>query len=182
MKYGGNVRRIASEGGNFNWFDVTFRKWRQTVLLPWDRLIHELYLRSFKNKFKGQPQNYDRSFQSSSGCCSQSSYGTYPPGYCFRFHGKQYCNVQCGYKHKCSRCSGNHPIHKCWQREEGGVEVTGKTTPDQASPAGVDIPIRMLTGSNHNLKQVAEVEDRPQEGTITPIDKQQLEQLLVGYD
>lgn len=108
LKYAENIRQIALEEGNFNWYDVTFRKWRQTKPLPWGGLVDELYFRATKQKVTKLQNDKDRLGASQ-----------FPSGTCFRFHGKQFCDGSCGYPHKCFRCHGGHPIYKCWQKEGG---------------------------------------------------------------
>ena len=46
LKYGQVVRQIAAEGGNFNLYDVNFRKLRQVTDLPWNHFHTELYIKS----------------------------------------------------------------------------------------------------------------------------------------
>ncbi len=46
VKYGETIRQIANEGGNFNSYDVMFRKLRQVTDLPWHHFHTELYLKA----------------------------------------------------------------------------------------------------------------------------------------
>ncbi len=48
LKYDELIRQIASDGGNFNVYDVAFRKLSQTMGFPWDHFHTELYLKSLR--------------------------------------------------------------------------------------------------------------------------------------
>lgn len=102
LKYGEVVRQIAAEGGNFNLYDVNFRKLRQVTDLPWNHFHTELFLKATQSKVTnkasvqttGEPEKF-------------------PVGYCFRFCRGLPCRGFCGFKHKCTKCMGNHPVSRC---------------------------------------------------------------------
>ena len=48
LKYGEIIRQIAGEGGNFNTYDVSLRKLRQTTLIEWNNFHTELYLKALR--------------------------------------------------------------------------------------------------------------------------------------
>ena len=53
LKYGELIRQIAHEGGDFNSYDVSFRKLKQTLPLSWDHFHCELYMKAFKGTTAG---------------------------------------------------------------------------------------------------------------------------------
>ena len=112
LKYSEVVRQIASEGGNFNLYDMTFRKLRQTIELAFDQFHTELYLKALQAGplvTSGVGNNAPRK------SVFRSTNSSLPIGYCFRFIRGQYCDGQCGFKHTCHKCSGNHSPARCWQ-------------------------------------------------------------------
>lgn len=108
LKYGEDVREIADEGGNFNYYDITFRKLRQTNLSPWNAWHSQLYVKAIKmgGHLKTQSRGQD----------DDKTRSQFPRSFCFKYHGNQPCDGFCGFKHSCFRCQGNHPIFRCSKR------------------------------------------------------------------
>ncbi len=102
LKYGEVVRQIAAEGGNFNLYDVNFRKLRQVTDLPWDHFHTELFLKANQSRVTNKPQSQ-----------TLGESQQFPLGYCFRFCRGLPCRGYCGFKHTCTKCKGNHPVSRC---------------------------------------------------------------------
>lgn len=122
LKYSENVRMVAANKGNFNFYDSNFRKLRQHTVVPWGLFHSELYMKSLQptawydaNGDKGQ--NQAENLPPSTGSTSRV-----PVGFCFRFHSNRSCDTaRCPYRHKCFVCHGFHPINRCWQRSNSGM-------------------------------------------------------------
>jgi len=117
MKYGENVRMIAAEFGNFNYYDSNFRKLRQQIVLPWAMFHTELYMKAMRPSSLGREPSHSGPSQGRKRGASQSQF---PLGYCNKYHSGQPCDpAGCTYKHRCFRCQGPHQIFRCWPRAGG---------------------------------------------------------------
>ena len=104
MKYATVIRKLATSGANWKFYDENFRKLRESQGAPWDQILSELWLRSqfFRTTTGSQPKRAKHE-------------GPYiPKGSCWRFHRGVYCSG-CSYKHQCFHCGESHPVTKCQQ-------------------------------------------------------------------
>ena len=110
VKYGETIRQMAKEGGDFNSYDVTFRKLRQVANLPWYHFHTELYLKASTFGKRSEPFQPNTQYRE----VKQFTKSTRLPfGYCFRFCRGLPCDGFCDFKHKCTKCMGNHPMFSC---------------------------------------------------------------------
>lgn len=58
---------------------------------------------------------------------NQSAHSGYRKGMCFNFNESQCrCSNTCRYKHKCTFCTGTHPISKCFKKLSSTNQKSGK--------------------------------------------------------
>ena len=108
VKYVSLIRDLADRGHNWQFYDENFRFLRQSHVasMPWGAIHNELWLRSHF------APNTRVSLPTRSGPQRVKTDGT-PPGYCFRFHSGNKCQVNCRYKHSYFRCKGEHKAKDC---------------------------------------------------------------------
>ncbi|CAC5413819.1 unnamed protein product [Mytilus coruscus] len=122
LKYGHNIREMYDLYGDEPWriYDEKFRRLRETIKLPWGKLIDELYTKSAntsntqnknfhvqparKNKTFSKPRQYNTTVKN----IHPNSVKT-----CILFNRGQTCNKPCSYKHVCHYCKGSHARFQC---------------------------------------------------------------------
>ena len=95
----------------FNYYNRNFRGHRQTQLLPWGTLHHELWIRA--TTLTGQ--NSPRSSASNK--------------FCYKFNKPQRCHVRnCPYPHVCGHYRKGHPLFRCFVRQNGNPSAQSVPT------------------------------------------------------
>ena len=109
LAYQNIVKRLASQGGNWQLYDSQFRKLRQTKGLPWQACHWELWM-TCQNFRPQMPQQHRQN--------RENNRARVPRGWCFKYHSGGKClSKQCNFYHKCYACGqGNHPASKCWNK------------------------------------------------------------------
>ena len=114
------MQDLAERGGDWRTYDESFRAMRK---LQWDHIHWELWMKAvhplptqnnngpvrpaFLGKARGHPAGSPRA------------------KYCFAFNTGQPCSFRnCHYEHKCSRCQGHHPAHRCTGKGQGNGAAT----------------------------------------------------------
>ena len=113
IKYVEHVRKMASRGQDWKYYDKHFRLGQQTEYIPWDYInweaMSEAQYRT--QSFRSSGSSYNR--QQSIPTFEDSSV---PKGYCHKFHSSEGCSRNpCRYKHTCFFCAGNHSAWFCRQ-------------------------------------------------------------------
>jgi hypothetical protein len=106
LKYMFTVRDINKLHGDQAWriYDESFRKIRETSVLPWERVVAELRLKAASMGFKSPNK-----FQGNNG-----KRQPFRPKFCYAFNKGQHCNsYQCKFSHTCQDCNGPHPRIRC---------------------------------------------------------------------
>ncbi|XP_065941282.1 uncharacterized protein [Magallana gigas] len=101
LKYMFTIREIHKLHGDQPWrmYDESFRKIRETSLLPWERVVTELRL---KVASPTQFQAYNGKQQ------------PFRAKQCYNYNNGQKCNsLPCRFAHTCQACSGPHPRFQC---------------------------------------------------------------------
>ncbi|XP_076083533.1 uncharacterized protein LOC143054404 [Mytilus galloprovincialis] len=140
LKYGHNIREMYDLYGDEPWriYDEKFRRLRETIKLPWGKLIDELYTKSAnssntQNKnFRAQPARQNKSFQNQG---NTQYYNKNMPSNniktCILFNRGQTCNKPCSYKHVCHFCKGAHAIFQCSEYKPQQNAQQNKQVPNQ---------------------------------------------------
>ncbi|XP_056001605.1 uncharacterized protein LOC130048632 [Ostrea edulis] len=106
LKYMYQIREISKLHGDQAWrnYDESFRKIRETSLLPWERVVTELRLKAASMGIRSPNK-------------SQGSFGKrqpFRPRYCFAYNKGQKCiSHPCKFSHTCQDCNGPHPRLQC---------------------------------------------------------------------
>ena len=118
LKYVEIVRGIAKQGGDFCFYDESFRAMRQKTPVSWGCFSSELYVHALQTKLHSNPSSMSSGSYVKSRPRQTSDGYTVPPGFCFTFHQGAYC-PGCSYSHKCPKCGGLHQAMKCSFRSFG---------------------------------------------------------------
>lgn len=129
LKYCHTIREMYDLYGDEPWrvYDERFRRLRETVKLPWGKLVDELYTKSANsnaqnNKAKQVASNFrpqqEKSVLPRQSYIPPSTITTPPtaavkPKTCIQYNKGQVCRKPCPYKHACHFCSGSHPRFQC---------------------------------------------------------------------
>lgn len=137
MKYASLVNTIASEHGDWQFYDANFRKWKAQANISWDDFNTELYSRAMSrginkslfpkgNAFqKGKRQ--DQPFREK-GYNSQSRKPN-KPYVCYTFNNTGKCTRNgCPFPHKCQLCSGNHSKSVCSGAQSSSASNKGNNS------------------------------------------------------
>ena len=110
LTYARDIRLMACQ--NFDWqqYDETFRRDRETTKCSWAEVRYDLHLQFRQPDPPPKPAQTDRPLVTSDG-------RKLDKGQCYAFHTKgircQY-GTQCRYSHKCKTCGARHPSYeKC---------------------------------------------------------------------
>nr|XP_034335302.1 uncharacterized protein LOC117692196 isoform X1 [Crassostrea gigas]XP_034335303.1 uncharacterized protein LOC117692196 isoform X1 [Crassostrea gigas]XP_034335304.1 uncharacterized protein LOC117692196 isoform X1 [Crassostrea gigas] len=106
LKYMFTIREIHKLHGDQPWrmYDESFRKIRETSLLPWERVVTELRLKVASMGLKSPTQ-----FQAYNG-----KRQPFRAKQCYNYNNGQKCHsLPCRFAHTCQACSGPHPRFKC---------------------------------------------------------------------
>ncbi|XP_052710731.1 uncharacterized protein LOC128185093 [Crassostrea angulata] len=106
LKYMFTIREIHKLHGDQPWrmYDESFRKIRETSLLPWERVVTELRLKVASMGLKSPTQ-----FQAYNG-----KQQPFRAKQCYNYNNGQKCNsLPCRFAHTCQACSGPHPRFQC---------------------------------------------------------------------
>lgn len=132
IRYSSFIKEIYQEGGDWRFYDESFRKWRQDEHVEWNDTIHILY---FKALNRGKPvstpfndNKFPNKFRKDQSFRSQE---VYPRGSCWKFrkHGKcSFKNSSCEFQHTCSKCEGNHSFLNCFKNSKPAKSFTPKTS------------------------------------------------------
>jgi hypothetical protein len=115
MQYVETVRGLATEGGDWSYYDQNFRfaKEKYVHAYPWSVINWELRM---KARERGKPFEGSSKKASDQGSQPFRKGGRSPPlGFCRKFHKGEHCPFPCKYDHKCYLCkSGSvHPAANC---------------------------------------------------------------------
>ena len=128
MKYADTIRSLSRLGGNWKFYDETFRKLRPVTGWPWNTFQHELWQRATtSNQLRIQPFRANRQ---KTDLQDKGSYikGTFcPVGFCFKFHAGEQCGSNCRFSHDCWKCMGQHRAQQC--KKQSSFSKTGPKTP-----------------------------------------------------
>lgn len=127
LKYMYTIREINKLHGEQAWrnYDETFRKIRETSLLPWERVVPELRLKAASMGFRSAPK-------------SQGNFGKRQPfrvRHCFAYNRGQKCGSHpCRFSHTCQDCNGSHPRLQCTNvRFNSTPSIRGENGPSNTS-------------------------------------------------
>lgn len=126
--YLNTVRKISNGNGHWHYYDINFRKIRQSIGLRWDQIHSELYVTALTRKQK-QPFRPPRDLPAS-GRSRANVKGT-----CHKFNRGSNCS-SCDYKHICKYCGGKHPGFRCWKEHSGRFDNNSSQSMSQSSPQG----------------------------------------------
>lgn len=115
MKYGHTILQLSKSGGNWRFYDETFRRLRPVTGWSWGMFNSELWQKSLiphsatvgpsgKQPFRSYPVNRFKNVPRSQ---------QIPVGYCFKFNQGQDCLSNCRYSHSCWKCQGPHQAITC---------------------------------------------------------------------
>ncbi|XP_048580122.1 uncharacterized protein LOC125561066 [Nematostella vectensis] len=128
MKYGETIQDLASRGHDWRYYDENFRFLRQgqPSAYPWQNTHWELWLRSQRSALpsSAKQQNESRNLRGNS----------LVRGYCYRFSRGNPCSGDCGYKHKCHKCDGDHRPGACTFRAPKRTSNHSPAASPQAKP------------------------------------------------
>lgn len=98
------ILEMSREKGDWNFYDIQFRKLVEKGEANWGTTHLELYLKAKLKSVNVQnmPQRY-------------GSNPRWPQGVCFSYHRGMGCRfgAQCKYQHKCFNCGFSHPFSTC---------------------------------------------------------------------
>ena len=111
VKYVEHIRKMASRGQDWKYYDKHFRLGQQTEYIPWDYVnweaMNEAQYRT--QSFRGFGYSYPRQANSVA-----ADSNTVPSGYCRKYHSTEGCSKNpCRYKHVCFMCSEMHSARFC---------------------------------------------------------------------
>ncbi|XP_064646870.1 uncharacterized protein LOC135499832 isoform X1 [Lineus longissimus] len=119
MRYSALIKEICDDGGDWRFYDESFRRWREEEPLEWSEIAHVLL---YKAHSRGRPEYKDSDRKGSSVKKSHAqsfrpgqSSASFPRGSCWRFqkHGKCVKGDKCAFPHTCTKCQGSHPSFQC---------------------------------------------------------------------
>ena len=111
VKYVEHIRKMASRGQDWKFYDKHFRLGQQTEYIPWDYVnweaMNEAQYRT--QSFRGFGYSYPKQANSVA-----ADSNTVPSGYCRKYHSTEGCSKNpCRYKHVCFMCSEMHSARFC---------------------------------------------------------------------
>ncbi|XP_052797108.1 uncharacterized protein LOC128229306 [Mya arenaria] len=115
MKYAEIVRDIAARcpGLAFYHYDIHFRRLRESVPLPWDRLHTEFWLRACTS-FHQQPTPFSPPHHTSFHSSHSHRIHRFHDKTCWNFNKRTLCrNAKCPHPHICGFCRGSHAAYHC---------------------------------------------------------------------
>ncbi|XP_061187484.1 uncharacterized protein LOC133195612 [Saccostrea echinata] len=127
LKYMFTIRDISKLHGEQAWrtYDESFRKIRETSLLPWEKVVTELRLKAASVGIRSPNK-----LQGSSG-----KRQPFRPKYCFAYNKGQKCNSHpCRFSHTCQDCHGPHPRVQCTGiRSNSSSSIRNGSSPSNSS-------------------------------------------------
>lgn len=133
-----NVTQLASDGADFLFYDVEFRKAHAKYGIPWENPDMQLWVKAankgiqsslalaigsnqvtsnVSNVTQSQSvKSQNNSFRSNKGSSAGSGNKLrHPSGYCFHFHNKRCGKTNCRFLHQCwmPGCGERHSVYKC---------------------------------------------------------------------
>ncbi len=145
LKYLHNIREMHDLYGDEAWrvYDERFRRLRETVKLPWGKLVNELYTKSANASNMQKGKDNFRSFSKNTSSVPKQSYGknqfTNRIKTCIAFNRGEPCSKPCPYKHVCHHCKGAHARFQCSDyifknRNTNNASIANKTTMQNQKP------------------------------------------------
>ena len=162
LTYQRTIKTMASEGGDWQGYDIQFRKLFKGRRVPWNKPHQELHNRCSKrsgspsgrssyssnqsfrsnqsnqsNQSRGRGRS-NRQFRPSSN--GDSSKSRHPKGSCFVFHDTGNCTFErCTFSHKCYSpgCGAVHPVYTC-----GRADSQSKSAPPRQAAGGPQPPVK----------------------------------------
>ena len=142
--YLNTIRKISSENGHWHYYDINFRKIRQSIGLRWDQIHSELYVTALTRKQK-QPFRQPRDLLPSGR--SRANFKST----CNKFNRGSNCSG-CDYRHICRYCGGKHPGFRCWKEHSSRFDNNSlqskPPSSSQGSLSNVPKPSRTPTPSD----------------------------------
>ena len=113
MKYWEVVKRLANDGHDWKFYDVNFRRTRQSRSLPWNVVHSEFYLR-----VTSRPQSLPLPQRQNGRQSFPAPLANFNKGICWVFEWLGQCKdpANCQYRHACQRCGGPHNSYRCQSR------------------------------------------------------------------
>lgn len=131
LKYMHTIREMYDLFGDEAWrvYDERFRRLRESLPLPWGKLVDELYTKSAnslvttkqKNTFRSPSRYTNTTLISTATTTGKSNSGpnpnqnryTYRVKTCLFYNRGEPCKQPCPFKHICHHCKGQHPRYQC---------------------------------------------------------------------
>ena len=113
MKYWEVVKRLANDGHDWKFYDINFRRTRQSRPLPWNVVHSEFYLRA-----TSRPQSLSLPQRQNARHSFLAPLANFNKGICWAFERLGQCKdpANCQYRHACQRCGGPHSSYRCQSR------------------------------------------------------------------
>lgn len=142
------ICNIERQGGDWNFYDVSFRKLRALrPSLSWDIIQPQIYLQA-STRMWASAKGYRTPFRQSVG-----QQGAGRSGYCFKYNGQgkscQESSATCRYQHACSKCKGYHPAYKCTNKSISTSSTPGESG-FRSGPVGKQPSQTFVKNSNSN--------------------------------
>ena len=120
LKYQSSVQRLAELGGDWLFYDRSFRQWLPNAISvhQWAQVSWELWHEALAAGQKASREQNSPRLNRDQGKGPKLSAGEIdgiPKGWCVNYHNeKGPCrNKPCRYSHRCSRCGGEHRQKYC---------------------------------------------------------------------
>ena len=153
-----NVIQLNSEGADYMFYDIEFRKAHSKFGIPWENPDMQLWVKAANkgiqrslalaignnsssnvsvNSSGGYNKSANQPFRPSKG--SSSGAGNklrHPSGYCFHFHNKRCGKSNCRFLHQCwmPGCGEKHSVYKCPKfQNQSKTSKTGSTNVSKQS-------------------------------------------------
>ena len=126
LRYHNLIRSVATEGGDWQYYDENFRRSKEAEGLAWAHVDHvTLNFAMFRGSSKSKPAHASQPFLGKSSTKGKRE-ASIPRGYCYKYHKGLSCTGPCRYKHVCFKCPAAHPILRCPKKQS--FESTSTST------------------------------------------------------
>ena len=121
----GLVRQIADKNGNWYYYDINFRRLKNSMKLSWSDIEHELFIMAMSKKM--QPFRSGREVAPGKHTPYRGNKPIRNHRSCDKFNKGSSCEG-CNFPHICSFCGKpNHPQYKCFSKSEKIPKTTNQT-------------------------------------------------------
>ena len=190
LTYVDAVQDLRARGGDWEAFDIMFRRTMATDPFSWADKLTTVHLQLQCNGDAQIPSprpsataTSDKGKEREKSSAKQSKEYV-PYYYCFSYHTTGRCtNSNCGYNHKCHKCEGNHTALTCNVAERNYVNKNYKRFYRVPFTSSIEKPQKTTEVQKANANYLTENAER-QRKSPSPIKPEKLKNLLqlTGYD